>query len=63
MSGEDRLTCLLASEDVRDEVAFAINGAWNAQGDVPFPLYQHEAEALADAAMSRLRAIASQEGE
>lgn len=42
----------------RDAVAWAINTAWNAQGDVPFPLYQHEAEALADAAIAAVYAIA-----
>ena len=35
----------------RDDIAFAINGAWNEQGGVPFPLDQREAEALADAAI------------
>lgn len=32
-------------------VAFAINAAWNKIGDVPFPLYQQEADALAAAAI------------
>lgn len=34
-----------------DRVALAINAAWNRAGDVPFPLYQQEAEALAAAAI------------
>lgn len=38
-----------------DRVALAINAAWNKIGDVPFPLYQREAEALAAAAIEAFR--------
>lgn len=41
------------SEEI-DRVAWAINAAWNEFGDVPFPLYQHEAEALAKAAIEAM---------
>lgn len=41
------------SEEI-DRVAWAINTAWNEFGDVPFPLYQHEAEALAKAAIEAM---------
>lgn len=37
-----------------DRVASAINRAWNEFGEVPFPLYQEEAEALAIAAISAI---------
>lgn len=42
-------------DDLIDRVALAINGAWNRFGDVPFPLYQHEAEELAKAAIDVMR--------
>lgn len=37
-----------------DRVAWAINAAWTSFGEVPFPLYQHEAEKLAVAAIEAL---------
>jgi hypothetical protein len=46
----------------RDRIAYAIYGAWPRQGEVPFPLYQREAEALADAAISVLCAQAIEAG-
>jgi hypothetical protein len=42
-------------KDMIDTVAWAINVAWNAQGEVPFPLYQQEGEALARAAIKAMR--------
>jgi len=46
----------------RDDIAFAINGAWNEQGGVPFPLDQREAEALADAAIDVAIAALGEQG-
>jgi|GEM_PF-4232918 len=46
----------------RDDIVFAVNGAWNEQGDVPFPLYQREAEALADAAIDAAIAAIAEQG-
>lgn len=43
-----------ACQEKVDKVAWAINAAWNKFGDVPFPLYQHEAEELARAAIGAL---------
>lgn len=42
------------SDEQIDRVAWAINEAWNKCGDVPFPLYQHEAEELAKAAIKAM---------
>ncbi|RYD68382.1 MAG: hypothetical protein EOP58_00755 [Sphingomonadales bacterium] len=42
-------------DDATDRVAWAINTAWNELGDVPFPLYQREAEVLAKAAITAVR--------
>lgn len=36
-------------------VASAIKKAWSRFGDVPFPLYDHEADALAKAAIKAMR--------
>lgn len=44
-------------EETVAKVALAINAAWNEFGDVPFPLYQHEAEALAKAAIAVMRPV------
>lgn len=41
-------------QETIDRVAWAINEAWNKFGDVPFPLYQSEAEELAKAAIAAL---------
>jgi hypothetical protein len=45
------VNCPACSYALVDRVALAINEAWSIQGDVPFPLYQHEAEELAKAAI------------
>lgn len=48
------VNCPKCSEETIDRVALAINAAWNKFGDVPFPLYQREAEELAKAAITAL---------
>lgn len=49
------INCPKCSEELVDRVAAAINKAWNKIGEVPFPLYQHEAEDLAKAAIAATR--------
>jgi hypothetical protein len=49
-------TATVMDTDMRDAVAWAINGKWNECREVPFPLYQQEAEALAEAAIAAVEA-------
>lgn len=46
-------------EAALDEVAKAIKEAWGKFGEVPFPLYDHEARQLAQAAWDRIRELDS----
>lgn len=39
---------------IRKRVAVAIKKAWEECGEVPFPLYKREADALADAAVNTM---------
>lgn len=41
-------------DELIERVALAINKKWNEIGEVPFPLYQHEAEELAKAAIAAM---------
>ena len=38
-----------------ENVAKAIRAAWDKHGDVPFPLYENEARAMAEAAINAIR--------
>ena len=49
------INCPACNAEAVDRVAWAINAAWNKCGEVPFPLYQHEAEELARAAIEAMR--------
>jgi hypothetical protein len=42
-------------------IAIAIKDAWDECGDVPFPLYDHEAEDLAKAAIAAMRALGQED--
>jgi hypothetical protein len=40
---------------ILERVKDAVMAVWEAQGDVPFPLYEREAEAIAIAAIEAMR--------